>query len=647
MQRDNTSLFNNLPIHHKLRTISAIPLASLILVSLVTLNNVQTFSEAEERLNNLYLTQKTAAEYMRLVVDLETGFRGYVLTENEDDLEPYQNALTNIRVIEKELNNRLVEGHQTDIQEHEFKNLQVLVNQLMAEKELLIRDIRAGRKPVSLRYIQDGRGRALMSEVRALVARLDQRERASTVEELSKMNTDRLSTLLAILGGGLFTCFLIGFGNYAIAKSIAAPLVTLSRAVGSPSVGSVPTIPVLDRKDEIGGLSRVMQQMNLQIQRALDELHQSADSLRTLNQNLSASEAKYRSLVDHAPIGIFMMRENQVLFSNRHNQMLAGFDPDKEIDPGSFRKRIHPEDSDRVMSDFLRAITERHPCEMIFRFVHSDGGTRNILSRLVPIRDLSVPGPMYIGFNIDITALHNLEVHLSRSEKLATLGQVAAGIAHELRNPLVGIGSTASLLLDDFEHSDPRRAEIEVILQESKRMDRIVNQIVDYARPRGLVPKRFRFSDLIHDTLRAMSGPLQEDNVRIKTSLSLTNDHLHADQDQIKQVLINVISNAIDASPSDGAVIEITAHEVSQQDKTGISIRILDTGRGIPPEALSRVFEPFFTSGKRRGTGLGMAICKNIVEAHHGDIFVTSEVGRGTVVSIWLPLSQDPESETN
>ena len=645
MRRDNTSLFNNLPIHHKLRTISAIPLASLILFSLVTWNNVQTFSEAEERLNNLYLTQKTAAEYMRLVVDLETGFRGYVLTENESDLEPYQNALTDLRVVANELNNRLVEGHQADIQEHEFKSLQTLVNQLMTEKETLIHDIKAGHKPVSLHYIQDGRGRALMSQVRTLMARLDQRERASTVDGLSRMNTDRWSTLLAILGGGLFTCFLIGWGNYAIAKSIAAPLVILSKAVSSPSDGSVPTIPVFDRKDEIGGLSRVMQRMNLQTQKALDELQQSANSLRTLNQNLAASEAKYRSLVDHAPIGIFMTRASQILFSNRHNQLLAGFDPDKQIDPASFRKRIHPEDADRVMLEFLPAIAEKRPCEMIFRFVHSDGGTRNILSRLVPIRDLSTPSPMYIGFNIDITALHTLELHLSRSEKLATLGQVAAGIAHELRNPLVGIGSTASLLLDDFEYSDPRRAEIEVILQESTRMDRIVNQIVDYARPRGLAPNRFRFSDLINDTLRAMSGPLQGDNVRITTSLSLTDDHLHADQDQIKQVLINILSNAIDASPSVDSAIEITAHEVSQHDKPGISIRILDTGKGIPPDALSHIFEPFFTSGKRRGTGLGMAICKNIVEAHHGDIFVTSEVGRGTTVYIWLPLSQDPQPE--
>jgi len=138
-----------------------------------------------------------------------------------------------------------------------------------------------------------------------------------------------------------------------------------------------------------------------------------------------------------------------------------------------------------------------------------------------------------------------------------------------------------------------------------------------------------------------LSGPLQTKHIKIRTSLAAAADHLHADRDQIEQVLLNVIDNAIDASPMDGSVIEITAHELFHQEQPGIMIQVRDTGKGISPEALSRVFEPFFTSGKRNGTGLGMAICKNIVERHRGDIYLTSEVGIGTVVSIWLPLSQD------
>ena len=101
---------------------------------------------------------------------------------------------------------------------------------------------------------------------------------------------------------------------------------------------------------------------------------------------------------------------------------------------------------------------------------------------------------MYQGFNIDITALDDMQQQLSRAERLATLGQVAAGIAHEIRNPLVGIGSTAALLRDEFDPSDEKRADLDIILNETRRLDRIVNQIIDYARPRDLVPTRGRWT---------------------------------------------------------------------------------------------------------------------------------------------------------
>lgn len=636
MYKHVARLFNNLPIHHKLLLISMIPLVSLILVSIVTYNNVQTFSQDEERLNNLYLTQKAAAQYMRLVVDLETGFRGYVLTEDARDLRPYQEALENLRGIGEELKERLSEG-----QQQHFKDAEVLVNQFVAEQEGLIRELQLAHKAIVLQYIKEGRGRARMAEFRNWMTRLDKFEQESALDEFAHISRDRTSTLLAILGGGLYTFGLIVCALYLIAQSIAVPLVNLSKAVGGSSGELVPTIPVLDRKDEIGGLTRVMQEMSSQILGHLDQMVKSETSLRKLNQHLSDSESRYRGLVDHAPIGIFTTRGMQVTFSNRHNQVLAGLDPEEQIDPATFRERIHPEDVDRVLSDFSRAVAAGRPCEMIFRFVHTDGGVLTILSRRVPISDFDSPDPIYVGFNIDITALDALQLRLSRTEKLATLGQVAAGIAHELRNPLVGIGSTASLLLDEFERSDPRRVEIDVILQETRRMDRIVNQIVEYARPRELALARFVLSDLINEVLKLLSGPLQAKHLKVRISLSAAADHLHADRDQIEQVLLNVIDNAIDASPMDGSAIEITANESFYHEQPGIMIQVRDAGKGISLEVLSRVFEPFFTSGKRHGAGLGMAICKNIIERHRGDIHLTSEVGAGTIVSIWLPLSQD------
>jgi len=154
---------------------------------------------------------------------------------------------------------------------------------------------------------------------------------------------------------------------------------------------------------------------------------------------------------------------------------------------------------------------------------------------------------------------------------------------------------------------------------------------------------RFGLSDLIDEVVKTLDVPLQAKQLAIQTSLSPMAGHVHADRDQIKQVLLNVIHNAIDASPVGEKGIDVTVFELSSQDRPGIVVHIKDAGVGIPPEVLPHVFEPFYTTGKRHGTGLGLAICRNIIENHGGDIHMTSDVGKGTSVKIWLPLSQDPQ----
>jgi signal transduction histidine kinase len=132
---------------------------------------------------------------------------------------------------------------------------------------------------------------------------------------------------------------------------------------------------------------------------------------------------------------------------------------------------------------------------------------------------------------------------------------------------------------------------------------------------------QFELSGPINRVLKLLGGPLQAKHLKVRTSISQEADHLYADRDQLEQVLLNVIDNVIDASPKYGLSMEIAAYKLLHQNQPGIMIQVRDAGKGISPEALSRVFEPFFTSGKRNGTGLGMAICKNIVE-RIGDISI-------------------------
>lgn len=634
-QRFPQRFLDDLPILPKLLLIPAIPFVSLMIFSMMTYQDVQDFIEDEERLTHLYLLQKTAAQYMRSVADLETAFLGYVISENNRYLTRFQEARSNVMELDQELETQLSQQHER------FQDIRAIVKQSFVEKEALLQNIQQGNRSDAIQYVRDGRSREIMVEVRKWMTWFDQEQRHMQQLELSRLSYDRTWTRFLILGGGLVTLCLVILALALIARSIASPLTALSKVVGSTAGQTIPSIPVFDRKDEIGELTTVMKKMSLQIRKDLDEVQQSEAILKRLNAHLSASEAKYRGLVDHAPLGIFMTKGVRVTFSNRYNQQLAGLDPESDLDPETFRQRMHPEDRDRVFTTFSEAVATGRPCEMIFRLLHDDGSIRTVLSQRVPIMDLEGPDVVYVGFNIDITTLDNLQLRLRRAEKLATLGQVAAGIAHELRNPLVGIGSTAKVMVDDFEPNDPKRKEIEVILSETKRLDRIVNQIVDYARPRRLAPTRIDLNRLAAEVAQMLKPRLEDKHLKVKISISPMISEFTADRDLLRQVLLNIVDNAIDATPNGGNSIEITGHELFREERPGLVIQVKDDGVGIPQELLPNVFQPFMTSGKKHGTGLGLAICQNIVESHEGDIYVTSEVGKGTIVGIWLPLEQE------
>jgi len=638
-ERFPQKFLDDLPILPKLLLIPTIPFISLMIFSVMTYLDVQNFMQDEERLTRLYLLQKTAAQYMRSVADLETAFLGYVISENNRYLARFQEGRKNVLEMDRQLETQHPQQHE------QFEDIRALVEKSFLEKETLLQAIQLGNRSDAIKYVRDGRSREIMVEVRKWMAWFDQEQDRMQQLELSRLSYDRAWTRFLILGGGLVTLCLVIFALALIARSIATPVTALSKVVGSTAGQAIPSIPVLDRKDEIGVLTTVMKKMSLQIRKDLEEVQQSEATLKRLNAHLSASEAKYRGLVDHAPLGIFMTKGVRVTFSNRYNQQLAGLDPESDVDPETFRQRVHPEDRDRVLTTFSEAVAAGRPCELIFRLLHDDGSIRTVLSQRVPIMDLESPDVVYVGFNIDITTLDNLQLRLRRAEKLATLGQVAAGIAHELRNPLVGIGSTAKVLLDDFESGDPKRKEVEVILSETRRLDRIVNQIVDYARPRRLAPTRIDLNRLAGEVSKLLKSRLEDKHLTIKISISPMISEFTADRDLLRQVLLNIIDNAIDATPNGGAPIEITGHELFREERPGLVIQVKDDGVGISPELLPNVFQPFVTSGKKHGTGLGLSICQNIVESHEGDIYVTSEVGKGTIVGIWLPLEQETALE--
>jgi PAS domain S-box-containing protein len=639
LMKQLVQFFNNQPIARKLLLTALIPLAAFLVLGIETFRSLETLTEHEEQLDRVYVTQRAAAEYMRLIVDYETGFRGYVMTRQDAYLIPSRNAHQHLPSVEQVLLG-LVRPHRA--QYEAVQAMQRLVTRLMDEKESLIRSVKKGETAEALRYIEQGRGQALMHDVREHMAQFDRLEQDALNDALANMSRSRHSMLVRVLWSIALVFVLMVLALQLIARSITGPLIGLAKSVRS-SDGLVPAdVPVLSRQDELGELTRVMGAMSRQVREHLASVQANQAELRALNEDLAASEEKYRSIVDHAPFGIFSTVGMDVTFSNRYNRLLAGLDPDDTSEPDSFRHWIHPDDRDRVLREYAQALADDRPYETVLRFLHRDGSVRKVLSRRIPIHNKEGQTTMYQGFNIDITALDAMQQQLSRTERLATLGQVAAGIAHEIRNPLVGIGSTAALLRDEIDAADEKRADLDIILNETRRLDRIVNQIIDYARPRDLMPTMWPVDGIVDEVLKLLDTRLEAQHITI-TRACEPELAAYADRDQIKQVLLNLCHNSLDAMRS-GGTLGISAGLGIHAADHGLFIEVSDTGSGIAKKDLAQVFQPFFTTGKQHGTGLGLAICRNIAEAHGGDITLTSEPGHGTTARLWLPLRPAADS---
>jgi len=235
----------------------------------------------------------------------------------------------------------------------------------------------------------------------------------------------------------------------------------------------------------------------------------------------------------------------------------------------------------------------------------------------------------------EIERLHRTQ--MSRAEHLATLGELATGLAHEIRNPLAGIAGVIEIVGRDLPATSPARPVVKDVRQEIARINQIVTDLLRTARPH---PPRVRKSDLNTTVEHAVMLGRQQalaKSVAIELKKDPALPEVEHDSDQIHQVLLNLLLNALQAIDKDG---KITVN-LQQKGKMAV-IEVADNGRGIVPEHLPNIFRPFYTT-KGEGTGLGLSLARRIVEEHHGRIDVSSTVGKGTTFAVVLPLERATE----
>jgi two-component system sensor histidine kinase PilS (NtrC family) len=228
----------------------------------------------------------------------------------------------------------------------------------------------------------------------------------------------------------------------------------------------------------------------------------------------------------------------------------------------------------------------------------------------------------------DLTELRRLEQHARRAERLATVGQLAAGVAHEIRNPLASISGSIELLRQSPQASDDDRTLMTIVHREIQRLNNLIGDLLDYANPRPNQPVELDLATLVDETLQVARADTGFASVEVSADLTRPL-MVNADPAKLRQVLWNLVRNAAEAG----------AKTIRVSTRPGATITIADDGWGMASDVLARMFDPFFTT-KPKGTGLGLAVCYAIVAEHGGRIDAESEVGKGTKVVVTLPAPE-------
>jgi two-component system, NtrC family, sensor kinase len=233
----------------------------------------------------------------------------------------------------------------------------------------------------------------------------------------------------------------------------------------------------------------------------------------------------------------------------------------------------------------------------------------------------------------DMTARVRLEEQLQHAEKMASVGLLAAGVAHEVNTPLAGISSYTQLLRGQLDEADPRQQVLEKIEKQSFRAAKIINGLLNFSRSSGTEFERVDVNKVLADVLSLVEHQLEGSRIRVRRELAPRLPPVRGNENRIQQVFFNLVLNARDAMPSGGWLTLRTRAEADT-----VTVEVSDTGHGIRREHIRRIYDPFFTTkGIGKGTGLGLSVSYGIVQEHGGAIFVESAPGQGTTFQVALP----------
>ncbi|MBM7659889.1 PAS domain S-box-containing protein [Bacillus mesophilus] len=406
--------------------------------------------------------------------------------------------------------------------------------------------------------------------------------------------------------------------------------ITLSNAIIDQDTIYVCSIrDITERKNHFKQLERLVQQRTEELIISNNHLQTEIDEKLQMVQVTKESEAKYRHLVEDSPLAIFVLEANNEYFSfiNNTGVKLLGGQSTMDVLSKKISSFFPLEQYVTMTSRIQDSYDGQKQIGIEEKFIQLDGGVINVEVTIIPFTYMGKPA-VHIVAN-DITTFKRTQEFLGQSEKLAVVGELAAGIAHEIRNPLTSLRGFTQLI--EFDQG-VKHQYLSIMLTEIDRINTIVSELLLLAKPNDEDFNPVNMNELLKTVVVLMNAQATFHNIEINLHTKDPEPVIIIGlENKLKQIFINFIKNSIEAMPHGG---KITIRTVKEEGN--FLIEIEDQGCGIPPESLAKIGKPFFTT-KEKGTGLGFMICNSIIESHKGKLGITSQVDVGTTITLSFP----------
>lgn len=365
---------------------------------------------------------------------------------------------------------------------------------------------------------------------------------------------------------------------------------------------------------------------------------------KTAQEALRISEEKYRSLVGISPDGIVLINVDGIItFASKPAYTIFDSPDEKEVIGQNLLKWFAPGDHEQILSDINKAFLGENVGIREYHGLRKNGEHLWIESNSSIIKDVNGTPVGLIGVIRDITEIKKMRENLYLTDRLASIGELTSGLAHELNNPLTSVIGFADLILQE-EIPDSIREDLVLLNKEANRMGQVIRNMLTFARKQPKTKTNLDINEVIQKVLEIRAFEHRNNNIKVSTQLTKELPLIIGDYFQLQQVVLNIIINAeyFMNEAYKGGTLEIE----TEKTEDGIRLSISDNGPGIAKENLSHIFDPFFTTKPvGKGTGLGLSICYGIIQEHNGNIYVESELGKKTKFIIELPafLSNDKD----